>query len=136
MHRMKEILRQRYCILCFSSKYLTKYICVFGNVQVLDIMLKMSLATLFTQVFSLLIQFLQDIQEYLNVNGKDILKEYHELQTLTEKMRHKLVNCLVDMLVQRFGVYPKSFEKTTLAKAAIVLFPKFKVEDTQHGTVK
>lgn len=50
-------------------------------------------------------------------------------------MRHKLLNLLVDMLISRYGLYPKTVEKTMVAKAAVVLFPHFKVDDTEHGIV-
>lgn len=83
-----------------------------------------------------MIQFLQDLEEYLRSNAKDVLKEYEDIQTLTEQKRHKLVNCLVDLLIGRYGLYPKLFEKIMLAKAAIDLFPKFKVGGTTHGTVR
>lgn len=83
-----------------------------------------------------LILYLQDVEDYLNENGaKDVMKEYDDRKTLTELKRHKLVNILVDMLIDRYGLYPKSLEKIMLAKAVIVLFPKFKVEGTLHGTV-
>lgn len=67
--------------------------------------------------------------------GVDIINEYNERKNLTESKRHKLVNILVDMLINRFGIHPKSYEKIMVAKAAIALFPKFKVEGTQHGIV-
>lgn len=50
-------------------------------------------------------------------------------------MRRKLMNLLVDLLIQRHGLYPKSFEKTMFAKAVVTLFPKFKFNGTEHGTV-
>lgn len=79
---------------------------------------------------------LQDIESYLGANGgRDIRQEYDEMDTLTETKRHKLVNLLVDMLIERYGLYPSKLNKIMLAKAAIVLFPRFKVEGTEHGTV-
>lgn len=57
------------------------------------------------------------------------------MNNLSERMRLKFVNLLVDMLIDRYGLYPKALEKTMIAKAAISLFPKFKVEGTEHGTV-
>lgn len=67
--------------------------------------------------------------------GNEVLKEYEEHKTLSEQKRHKLVNLLADMLVAKHGLYPKSCDKTALAKTAISLFPNFKVSDTKHGTV-
>lgn len=78
----------------------------------------------------------QDIEDYLVDNGgKNILFEYRNTGTLSESSRHKLVNHLVDILIQRHGLYPKSFEKIMISKAALDLFPKFKVDGTQNGTV-
>lgn len=81
--------------------------------------------------------YLKDVEDYLKKNGgKPIFAEYERLNTLTEQMRHKLVNILVDLLIERYGLYPKIFEKIMIAKAAIGLFPKFKVDGTEHGTVR
>lgn len=78
----------------------------------------------------------QDVEDYLmNNGGMYIIKEYEKSNTLNETMRRKLINILVDLLIQRYGLYPKSFEKTMLAIAAVKLFPKFKVDGTEHGTV-
>lgn len=67
--------------------------------------------------------------------GKSILAEYNDKNNLSEPSRHKLVNILVDMLIERHGLYPPTVEKISIAKAALILFPKFKVHGTKHGIV-
>lgn len=67
--------------------------------------------------------------------GKSILAEYNDKNNLSEPSRHKLVNILVDMLIERHGLYPPTIEKISIAKAALILFPKFKVNGTKYGIV-
>lgn len=89
------------------------------------------------EVNFMMIPFSQDVQDYLNKNGGQfIIAEYQTRNTLTESSRRKFVNFLVNMLVERYGLYPKAFEKIMIAKAAIDLFPKFRVDNTEHGTVR
>lgn len=80
---------------------------------------------------------LQEIELYLTDNGgKDILRLYKTQNTLTDKLRRKLVNIVIDLVIDRFGLYPTSPQKIMVAKAAVTLFPIYKVHDTQNGIVR
>lgn len=73
---------------------------------------------------------------YLDANGgKGVLSQYKKTKNLTEKLRHKMVNLVMDMAIERFGLYPTSSEKIVIAKATVKLFPVFKAKDTEHGIV-
>lgn len=78
----------------------------------------------------------QEIESYFTDNGgKDILRTYKSQNALTDKLRRKLVNIVADLVVDRFGLYPTSSQKIMVAKAAVILFPIYKVKDTPDGIV-
>lgn len=63
------------------------------------------------------------------------MRLYKSQSTLTDKLRRKLVNMLVDLIIDRFGLYPTSLQKTMVAKAAVTLFPAYKVKNSSNGIV-
>lgn len=67
--------------------------------------------------------------------GKTILHEYRSSGILIETKRKKLVGILVDLIIDNFGYYPSSAEKTMVAKAAVNLFPRFKTCESEAGIV-
>lgn len=67
--------------------------------------------------------------------GTDILHEYRTNQSLNEKMRKRLVNIIVDLIIHRFGYYPSASEKTMVAKATVDLFPCYKTCHSKDGIV-
>lgn len=71
----------------------------------------------------------------MNNGGQDIMRLYKSQNKLTDKLRRKLINMIVDLVIDRFGLYPTSFQKIVVAKAAVVLFPVYKVKDTPNGIV-
>lgn len=78
----------------------------------------------------------KEIATYLNTNGgKDILREHKNSRTLSERMRKKLVNLSVDLMVERFGLYPTAAQKTIVAIAVVELFPSFKTRESSDGIV-
>lgn len=67
--------------------------------------------------------------------GNDILHEYKTNGTLIEKTRKKLVNLVVDLIIQRFGYYPSASDKIMVAKATVNLFLCFKTCESEDGIV-
>lgn len=67
--------------------------------------------------------------------GNDLLQEYNTNGTLNEKKRKKLVSIIGELIIQRFGYYPSTTEKTMVAKATVNLFPCFKTCQSEDGIV-
>lgn len=67
--------------------------------------------------------------------GKCILQEYSINQTLTETQRKKFVGIIVNLIIEKFGLYPTAAEKIMVAKAAVNLFPYFKSRESKDGIV-
>lgn len=67
--------------------------------------------------------------------GKCILREYNTNQTLAEIKRKKLVGIIVDLIIEKFGLYPSAAVKIMVAKAAVNLFPCFKSHESKDGIV-
>lgn len=64
-----------------------------------------------------------------------MLSEYKTKGALDERHRQKMVNILADYCIEKHGLslYPSISEKTALAKAAVTLFPAFRLPDTKYG---
>lgn len=83
-----------------------------------------------------IIIFSKDVEYFLDKNGgKDILHEHRTYRTMNEQKRKKMVQIVVDMLIQRFGYYPSASEKHMIAKATVNLFPCFKTCESEDGIV-
>lgn len=68
--------------------------------------------------------------------GNDILEEYERTQRLTANTRRKLVNVVVNLMIQKYGHQPSSEQKTAHAKAIVELFPKLKDPGSTEGYVR
>lgn len=50
--------------------------------------------------------------------------------------RQKIVRILVDFMIEEFGIKPKTFQKISTARAAVMVFPRLKFKNsTGDGTV-
>lgn len=76
----------------------------------------------------------QVIKDYLHRNGGGtILNEYKNTKQIGEQKRKLFVNLLVDFIVARYGLYPSTEVKKTVAMAAIKLFPCFEISSSKAG---
>lgn len=49
--------------------------------------------------------------------------------------RRELVRVIVDFIVDKFGLRPTAFQKSSVARAAIMLFPRLAFKNSQIGGV-
>lgn len=65
--------------------------------------------------------------------GARLINEFNNSGTVsyTELWKRKLVDLLADFIFERFGLYPTPFQKITVCKATVELFPKLRVKDSK-----
>lgn len=57
------------------------------------------------------------------------------VEQLAVDKRRELVRCLVDFMVQSFGLFPSAYQKRSTAMAAIIVFPRLACENSSIGGV-
>lgn len=49
--------------------------------------------------------------------------------------RRELIRILVDFVVKKFGLKPTAYQKTSVARAAIIVFPRLAFKNSQIGGI-
>ncbi|XP_055307444.1 uncharacterized protein LOC129571654 [Sitodiplosis mosellana] len=78
-----------------------------------------------------------DIESYVDDHGgKEIISAFKNDDRLTENLRRKLVNIVLDFIIERFGLYPTKEEKVAVAMATVNFFTCFKLAESRVGGIE
>lgn len=60
-----------------------------------------------------------------------------DLLPLDVNQRRELIRILVDFIVEKFGLKPSAYQKLSVAKASVIIFPRLKFKNSlTDGTVR
>lgn len=74
----------------------------------------------------------QDLKLFLIENGGvRIVNDLENCKEYNDRTKNKLIDLLVDFMIQRFGIYPTATQKKQVAKATLELFKVFHVKKSK-----
>lgn len=74
----------------------------------------------------------QDLKTFLIENGGTrIVNELEKCKEYNDRSKNKLVDLLVDFMIQRFGLYPTAIQKRQVAKTTLELFKVFHIKKSR-----
>jgi hypothetical protein len=80
--------------------------------------------------------YLKVLERYLiQVNASQILINNEQHGKLERNDQQKLIRHLTDFIIERFGLLPSRFEKQSVARAAIEIFPYLRMKDSKDDGI-